>query len=262
MKENFEIIDFHTHPFLSEGYSICWHNEYCNFSPNQTLKTLQSLGVKKICGSVLSNEVCEKGRGWGLVSKWNNHALQVKEQYGDFYEMGFHVHPDFVSESLDEIDRMAERGVKLVGELVPSMTGYSGFAVAGMKKIIDYATQKNMIISLHTTENEDMEQFVSWFPDTKIVAAHPGEYGRLMEHISRMKRFPNYYLDISGNGILRQGALRHIIDEVGVERILFGSDFPTCNAGMFVGGVLLDDLLTDCEREMIFSKNVKRLLNL
>ena len=75
-----------------------------------------------------------------------------------------------------------------------------------------------------------------------------------------MKRYPNYYLDISGNGILRQGALRHIIDEVGVERILFGSDFPTCNAGMFVGGVLLDDLLTDCEKEMIFSKNAKRLL--
>ena len=134
MKEHFEIIDFHTHPFLSVEYSICWHNEYCNFSPNQTLKTLQSLGVKKICGSVLSNEVCEKGRGWELVSKWNNHALQVKERYGDFYEMGFHVHPDFVSESLEEIDRMAERGVKLVGELVPAMTGYSGFAVAGDEK--------------------------------------------------------------------------------------------------------------------------------
>ena len=37
---------------------------------------------------------------------------------------------------------------------------------------------------------------------------------------------------------------------------------PTCNPAMFIGGVLLDSLITDNEREMIFSKNAKRLLNL
>ena len=54
--------------------------------------------------------------------------------------------------------------------------------------------------------------------------------------------------------------LRRIIDEVGVDRVLFGSDFPTCNPAMFVGGVLLDPLLTDEEKEKIFAGNAKRLL--
>ncbi len=257
-----KIIDFHTHPFLDITYSICWHNDYCDMSARRTIETMRSLGVTKICGSVVSGELCAKENSWKKIKKWNNHALKVKEFYGDFYEMGFHVHPDFLEESLEEIDRMANLGVRLIGELVPEMTGYSGFASKGMRKIIDYATQKNMIVSLHTTENDDMEKFISWFPDTKIVAAHPGEYERLMEHISRMKRYTNYYLDLSGYGIFRHGALRRIIDEVGVERILFGSDFPSCNVGMYVGGVLFDDLLTDSEKQMILFENATRLLAL
>jgi len=49
---------------------------------------------------------------------------------------------------------------------------------------------------------------------------------------------------------------------MGVDRILFGSDFTTCNPAMYIGGVLLDELITDTEKEKIFSLNAKRLLGL
>ena len=55
---------------------------------------------------------------------------------------------------------------------------------------------------------------------------------------------------------------RRAIDTMGVDRILFGTDYPTCNPAMYLGGVLLDPLVTDAEKEKIFSLNAKRLLHL
>lgn len=80
-----------------------------------------------------------------------------------------------------------------------------------------------------------------------------------MRHIKRLKDRPNHYLDLSGYGIFRMGLTRRLIDEIGAERILFGSDYPTCNPYMYVGGVLLDPSLDDKEKEMIFAGNVRRL---
>ena len=93
-------------------------------------------------------------------------------------------------------------------------------------------------------------------------AAHPGEYEDFMRHIDRMKYSENYYLDLSGYGIFRHGMLRHAIDVFGADRIIFGSDYPTCNPGMYIGGVLFDSLITDNDKEKIFSTNAKRLLGI
>ena len=69
-------------------------------------------------------------------------------------------------------------------------------------------------------------------------------------------------IDLSGTGLFRQGMLRRGIDEVGVERFIFGSDYPTCNPSMFIGGVALDTLISEEEKSMIFAGNAKKLLNL
>ena len=74
--------------------------------------------------------------------------------------------------------------------------------------------------------------------------------------------FDNYYIDISGTAIFRHGALKRLVDEVGADRLLYGSDFPTCNPELFLSGILEDRYLTDTEKEKILSLNVKRLLDL
>lgn len=266
MKHDFEIIDFHTHPFLHSSYNICNHKEVLqNMGVENTLSIMKDLGVSKICGAVVS--VDSKGgptykNDWQRISDWNTQALELKKIYGDFYIPGFHIHPDFVEESCLEIDRMQAQGVRLLGELVPYLSGYKSYSLENMKIIIEYATQKKMVVSIHTTVDEDMDAFVEQHPDTTIVAAHPGEYDKFMRHLQRLKKYPNYYLDISGTGVFRYGTLRRAIDEVGAHKILYGSDFPTCNPAMFVGSVLLDPLITDEEKRAVFAENAKRLLGI
>ncbi len=258
----FEIIDFHTHPFVDEKTNICWHREFCNMSKDNTIDVFKKLGVSKICGSVIENSLSNTASGWDKIKSSNDTALKLWEYYGDFYVPGFHIHPDFVEESLKEIDCMHQKGIKLIGELVPYLDGWSDYSCEEFSVLLDSAGKHNMIVSFHSMGDDEMDKMVKEHPDVIFVAAHPGEYTSFMRHVERMKYSENYYLDLSGTGIFRYGMLRHAIDAFGADRILFGSDYPTCNPGMFIGGVLFDNLLTDNEKEKIFATNAKKLLGI
>ena len=53
--------------------------------------------------------------------------------------------------------------------------------------------------------------------------------------------------------------LRYGLDQVGKDRILFGTDYPICNPGMYVEAVLFENL-TDEELEAVMEKNARRLI--
>ena len=121
---DFEIIDFHTHPFTTDETNICSHKEFCNMSIDETVNVFKKLGVSKICGSVVSKREPENRCNWDEIKKNNDRALELKNIYGDFYIPGFHIHPSFMEESVSEIERMNKLGVNLIGELVPYIDGW------------------------------------------------------------------------------------------------------------------------------------------
>ncbi len=261
----YEIIDFHTHPFTDEATNICSHKEYCNMSAENTVTYLKGLGISRICGSVICRNLPDHTPykdPWEMIADSNNRALALREQYGDYYIPGFHVHPDYVEESCAEIERMDKLGVHLIGELVPYMHGWRDYSCEAFDKILEVAGKYHMVVNFHSIDEDQMDAMVKKHPEIVFVAAHPGEYGAFCRHLERMKFSENYYLDLSGTGLFRHGMLRHGIDEVGVERFLFGSDYPTCNPAMFIGGVILDDLISPEEKMLIMSGNAKRLLKL
>ncbi len=264
MELEYEIIDFHTHPFMSRRTNICAHTDYCNMSAENTKELLLGLGISKICGAVIG-KVIRPGDGadaWQEITACNNEALELREMYGDFYIPGFHVHPEYIRESCEEIERMSKLGIKLVGELVPYFHAWSDYSCKGFYEILDVCQQYGTVVSFHSSGEDEMDKMVKAFPNVTFVAAHPGEYGEFMRHMERMKLSENYYLDLSGYGIFRHGMLRHALDEFGAERFLFGSDYPTCNPAMYIGGVYFDTLIKDEEKKMIFSENAKRLLRI
>lgn len=259
----YEIIDFHTHPFRYPINNICEHLNRCDMSVERTKRMFENSGTVKFCGSVISN-VGEPDIKWEQIKALNDEALALTEIYGDMYIPGFHVHLAYTDESLAEIERMSGLGVKIVGELVPYMHGWlpEDLLSDGFSAILESAAAHGMIVSLHTCGDDYMDKMVRCHPDTVFVAAHPGESAQFERHLARMKMSDNYYLDISGTGILRYGLLRHGIDECGKEKFLFGSDFPICNPFAYIGCVANDDQLMEEEKRAIFSENAKRLLKL
>ena len=180
-----------------------------------------------------------------------------------FLTPGFHVHPDFVRESCDEIEWAHSLGYRLIGELVPYMHGWTDYGSKALSEILDTAAQYHMVVSYHTVveEAEEMDRMLAAHPQLTFVAAHPGQRPDYLRQIERLKRFPNLSLDLSGTGLFRYGMLAYGVKQVGAERFLFGTDYPICNPGMYVQAVMQEHI-TDEERERIFHGNAERILGM
>ena len=261
---NYEIIDFHTHPYLQERDSICYYKDVCKMSTTQAKEYLQGLGIRKICGSVILS--AGEDVSWQTIQAMNDEALKVKELYGEFYEVGFHIHAGYVEQSIQEIRRMRALGIRLVGELVPYTHGWN-YGSEGFEKILKELDGKDMVVSFHSTyaaegNEKQIDEMVAKHPTITFVAAHPGEKNSYLRHIERMKRFPNYYLDLSGTGLFRFGMLGYGVSEVGSERFLMGSDFSVCDPSMYVSAITTDPFLTETDKRNILCDNAKRILKL
>lgn len=253
------IVDFHTHPYLNEEQNLCMYEGSASPDPLAMRAQLQESGIGMICGCVL-----RKDRAFSL-RELNDSALRLREMLGDFYVPGFHIHPAYVAQSATEIERMHAQGVHLIGELVPYMHGWGDFGhapyVRELHEILTAADPYPVTVSFHTTWEWPIDAVIAAHPGLTFVAAHPGERESVEKHISRMRTYENVYLDLSGTGIFRFGSIRHLVNAVGSERILFGTDFPICNPEMYVHAVLGERLGSGVQ-EKIFSQNARRILGL
>ena len=261
-----KIIDFHTHPFSENSSNICTNVAYCNMSKENTEKDLRSLGISHIMGSVLNGRTPVPDMNH--IKELNDEALRLRDFYKGFYIPGIHVHPDFINESITEIKRMKKQGVNLIGELVPYFHGWKGYSSKALSEILSTAEDCDMIVSFHgpsTYDEEsakDIDLMIENHPKATFVGAHVGTSKVLQSHIDRLKKYPNYMVDLSGDGIYRHGVLRHLIDECGYDRILFGSDYPVCNPAAYIGAVEFDFLIKKQEKDAIFYDNAARLFGI
>ena len=263
---DFEIIDFHTHPAYKPETSISVHKSAGDITTKQTIELLNELGVSKICGSVVKFVTGKPDDIWAFLKQLNDEALELASDFKGIYYPGFHVHPKFLDESIKEIDRFYSKGYKLIGELTPYIHWYDthehSYNEGAMQDILDYASQKGMILSAHPSAYDDMDELCKNHPNLIIVGAHPSENVAFDRHVERAKKYKNYYIDVSGGGIARYGCARRLVNEIGAEKVLFGSDYPICNLQMFVDGIKNDLLLSNEEKRLILAENTKRILKI
>ena len=258
----YKIIDFHTHPYIDGEHSIYRYADKFHLGIKEYKSYLNSLGIEKICGTPLAST--SRDLDWKGIKKLNDEALKLRDLLGDFYIPGYHISAKDVDESLNEVERMKKEGVTLIWELLPYVSGR--YFENGYKEIFSQIENQGIIVSFHSTvgpeDDAGIDDILKQFRGITFVGAHFGEYDFYMKQIRRMKEYDNYYLDTSGSGSLRLGAIPYGVKEVGVERFLFGSDFPTCTPSMAVGIVSTDPFLTEKQKQTIFYDNTKRLLGI
>ena len=267
MKYEGSIVDFHVHPYLTEEENLCMYKEVFSLTSQEAVLDLEKSGISHVCGSVLCKRKFDMEKGFGQLRELNRKALKKREKYPDFYTPGFHIHPGYVEESLEELSYMHEHGVNLIGELVPYMHGWreGGYTYASeeLSSILDQAGKYGMIVSYHTMEEwqDEMECMIARHPNVTFVAAHPGQKAEYQKHLARLQKYENAYLDISGTGLFRYGMLAAGVRKVGAQKLLFGTDYPITNPSMYVQAVL-GEHITEEDRRMIFWENAARLLNM
>ena len=158
-------------------------------------------------------------------------------------ENGFHgikLHPDFQRFDIDSID--SEKFYRAAAGKLPILfhIGDNRYEYSKPRRLLNVAKK---------------------YPAVNFIAAHFGGY-RCWEDAPIYRGLENVYFDTSSSlTFISCDKAKALIEMLGAERFFFGTDFPMWDAKGELSR-FMQIPLTDTEREMIFSANIKRLLNL
>ena len=249
-----KIIDFHTHPFKTDDQNTCFYKN--TITSDDFINDIISSGICHICGSVI-----ERVSSFEDIHRLNMTALELRDKWKGFYTPGIHIHPHYVKKSIEELYYMHDRGVKLIGELVPYYNGWESYYDKNMHEIYNIISELGFVVSIHTQNDESIVKALENFPDIIFVGAHPRDKEDYNNHISRLKKYDNYYMDLSGTGLFRYGMVKNTIRECGSSKIIFGTDYPICNPKMYIEEVIFEKI-KEKDIENIMYKNASDLLDI
>lgn len=208
----------------------------------------------------------------------NDYLEQVKKQYPDrFFVCGMceFRKPGF----FDQAVSLAERGfraIKIPAQRLLLPEGRVWLTGDEMMKMFHLMEERGMILSIDLadgdTQTGEMEEIISECPDLKIAIGHFGMVTRpgWLAQV-RLARHPHVRLESGGitwlfndefypfKGAVK--AIRKAANEVGFEKLMWGSDYPRTITAityrMSYDFVLKSDELTDDEKRLFLGENAR-----
>ncbi len=153
---------------------------------------------------------------------------------------GVKLHPDFQQFYIDE--EKAEKFYRVIKDRLPILlhVGDDRFEFSKPKRLAKMAKK---------------------YPNVNFISAHFGGY-RCWDEVEVYKGLNNVYFDTcSSLAFITPQRAREIIDMLGVEKFFFATDFPMWEAEGEIERFKAIPM-TEKEREMVFSLNVKKLLKI
>lgn len=258
-----KIIDFHTHVYpdrLADKATRATCDFY-GLDTNQTgtvdmlLQKGQAAGVTHYV--LLPVAVHPHG-----VRHVNEFIVEQLAAHPEFYGFGT-VHHDMedMAGELEYIRASGLIGVKLHPDMQAINTDDER-----LFPLYEWLQQKGMPLFVHCgDEHRDfshpkhLRRVIDRFPDLTVIAAHLGGWSKWDEAVEYLKD-TNCYLDISSCMMFMSPEKTvAYVRAFGVERVLFGTDFPIWDAASEVKNLKALPL-TDDEKEQIFFRNAQRVL--
>ena len=278
------IVDFHTHVFpprLREnreeylGRDPLFAHLYSD--PKAKMATAEeviaSMDEEAIDVSVILNI------GWTdheLCLQTNDYILEALSRYPDRL-IGFcAIQPRAGEAAIAEIERCAREGIRGIGEMRPDIQGFDLGDEAIMGPVVEAARRHGLILLTHSSEPVGHEYkgkgnvtpdvlygFICRFPGLPFVCAHWGgglPFYALMPEVAGA--LENVFFDTAASPFLyRPEVFKHVAEIVGVEKILFGTDYPLMPPSRIIRQLRSMNMGEEAEG-LILGGNAKRLLGL
>jgi len=197
----------------------------------------------------------------------------AKAGAGRFYPVAS-VHPADGADAMAELDRMVAAGVKVI-KLHPNTQKFdvSDPAVAA---VVGHCGEKGLIVLFDSYKPWDLSEMGKFLllaathPQTKLILAHMGLTSfRETVTFAQLRKLgvgENVYFDLSAIAVLFanspvQAELVWTIRKIGVDHVLFGSDWPVDTPAVAEKAVR-DMGFTADEQKLIFHDNAAKLIGL
>ena len=173
------------------------------------------------------------------------------------------VNPHYPEGIRAELERsFDELGLELI-KVHPSIMEYS-VSGPGYEPAWRFAAERRAIVLSHTWTGgsicapKQFEPLAKEYPDVTFILGHSGGTpAGYMEAIEAAHKHPNIYLDLC-RSVMSRVWVERIVNEVGPDRVLWGTDFPFIDP-IYVLGRLASAALSDEAKYKIFAGNAVRL---
>jgi hypothetical protein len=259
------IIDFHTHVFSPNV--IANRSHYADIdpcfkilysSPKSKLATADDLIAEMDASGVDKSIILNIG--WStheLCIETNDYILESASKYPDRLIPFIGIQPSAGADAICEINRCAAAGARGVGEIRPDVQGFklSDHRITG--PFVNALIENKLILLSHVDEPVGhnypgkgsttpgiLFPFIAEYPELKTVLAHWGgglPFYTLMPEVKAALK--NVWFDSAASPYLYNSSIYNRIAELsGVDKILFGSDWPLLGPGRGIGEVTALDL--------------------
>lgn len=263
--EKITIIDTHTHPLVHPSQqSVDWEHTADDYR-----RRAVPAGIVKAAALVMAPE-----GDLDLTRTLNNTVIRLAEESGGFFFPVCSVHPRDGADALRELERIRQAG----GQWLKLHPNTQSFDVLDpdVGEVVGKAGELGLPVLFDAYAPWDVNQpgkFIQLamaHPDTRLILAHahgPG-FAALLVH-DFMARYPwwprRIWIDISAAAPLLAGGpfqeqFVWVLRKVGVDRILFGSDYPIDMPDIAVAAVKQLGFTPE-ELDRIFHRNAEELLN-
>ncbi len=278
------IIDFHTHVFSPQikknrskyidsdpCFAILYSKKEAKLATADEL--IASMDKAGIDISVILNH------GWAtheLCVETNDYILESITRYPNRLVGFCAIQPHSSRAAIAEVERCAKGGIKGIGELRPDVQLLDLNDDEVMEPLIEVVRKHKLILLTHASEPvghqypgkgsitpDILYPFITNFPDLTIVCAHWGgglPFYALMPEVK--KAMSNVFFDTAASPFLYSPQVyNQVIQLVGGDKILFGSDYPLLAQGRLLKEMSSLDLPEET-RSLILSGNAQRLLGI
>ena len=278
------IIDFHTHIFPK----AIRENREAYFPSEPAFKLLYDNPGANLVGATgivaaMDQEGVDKSVVFGFpwqnsktAIKHNDYILEVMEKYPQRL-IGFCCLDPFSREAAAETERCLQAGFAGLGELAFYQSGIENKALDKLAPLMEICRDKDCPTLIHTNEPvghiypgktpntlRQIYNLIQRFPQNKIVLAHWGGgiffFNLLKKEVK--ESFKNVYFDTAASPFLYDPKIyRYAKEIIGLDKILFGSDFPLLKPARYFKE-LDNSGLSKSEIESICGLNAANLLKL
>ena len=279
-----KIIDIHSHIFPAE---IRTRREVY-FSDEPAFKKLyqspksQLIGAKEMLAAMDENRIDKAvifGFPWkqpDLFKTHNDYICEVVNRYPDRF-IGLGCFDPFSEGADEETQRCLQQGgLSGIGELAFYQSGINRFVLDRLQPVMKICQAHNLPVLIHTNEPighnypgktpntlSQIYRLIDTFPQNKIILAHWGGglffFSLLKKEVKQ--RLTHVFFDTAASPYLYDpNVYRLAVDLIGVEKILFGSDYPLLPPARYFDEMRAAGL-SDDEMQQVCGMNAAKLFN-
>ncbi len=190
-------------------------------------------------------------------------TLRAVREYPERFR-GYVVYNPNEPQTWERCRKLFEEYEEFVGfKIHPGVDNYSLLG-KNYQPLFEYAHQKQALVLSHTWGGDicgakAVRGVMEKYPEIRFLMGHSC-YGEWEEAVKVAQDFPHAYLELTAAYAVG-GLVAYFVEQVGAEKVLFGTDAPWFDPHYPMGCVIFAEI-SDEDRRNIFYRNAERLLGI